>query len=170
MVKVPPHLKTTAKGIDSSIAVSGRLQGPVQSGDSIEGTSGNGPVLLVRQADGGRVSQQLFHARIDLVFQPRQKPESPDWFIRAEVVGNSDSKRIIVPADAVRQHFYPGLAYDGRESLYKVLSVDENATLAGLRLAWRVRTVAARLSETRLFTFNGIRLPDPNPNMSVDEV
>lgn len=23
---------------------------------------------------------------------------------------------------------------------------------------------------TRLFTFNGIRLPDPNPNMSVDEV
>jgi PRTRC genetic system protein C len=23
---------------------------------------------------------------------------------------------------------------------------------------------------TRLFSFNGIRLPDPNPNMSVDEV
>jgi PRTRC genetic system protein C len=23
---------------------------------------------------------------------------------------------------------------------------------------------------TRLFTFNGIRLPDPNPSMSVDEV
>jgi PRTRC genetic system protein C len=23
---------------------------------------------------------------------------------------------------------------------------------------------------TRLFTFNGIRLPDPNPNMSVEEV
>jgi PRTRC genetic system protein C len=23
---------------------------------------------------------------------------------------------------------------------------------------------------TRLFQFNGIRLPDPNPNMSVDEV
>lgn len=23
---------------------------------------------------------------------------------------------------------------------------------------------------TRLFTFNGIRLPDPNPNMTVDEV
>ncbi|MFN9298023.1 MAG: PRTRC system protein C, partial [Acidobacteriota bacterium] len=23
---------------------------------------------------------------------------------------------------------------------------------------------------TRLFTFNGIRLPDPNPSMTVDEV
>ena len=146
MVKVPPHLKSAAKGIGSSIPVPGTLQGLGHSGDSEERTSGNEPVLFLRQADGGRASQQILSARIDLVLQPRQRSKSQDWVIRAEVGGASELKTIIFSADAVRQHFYPGTARDGRECLYKVLSTDKSANLDGLRLAWRVKTVAARLS------------------------
>lgn len=146
MVKVPPHLKSTAKGIGSSIAVPGSLQGLVHSSDSAERTSGNEPVMFLRQADGGRASQQILSARIDLVFQTRQRSISQDWFIRAEVGGVSELKTIIFSADAVRQHFYPGTARDGHECLYKVLSADKSANLDSLRLAWRVKTVAAQLS------------------------
>jgi hypothetical protein len=145
-VEGAPLLKSTANGIGSSDAVPSTLQGLVHSGDLEERTRWNEPVLSLRQADGGRASQQLLCARIDLVFQPRQKSESPDWFIRAEVGGTSELKNIMFSADAVRQHFYPGSARDGRACLHKLLSTDESANLNGLRLAWRVKTVAARLS------------------------
>lgn len=146
MVKVPPHLKSTAQGVGSSSAIPGALQDLVHSGSFEERTSGNEPVLLVRQEDGGRASQQLLCARIDLISQPRRKSKSPDWFIRAELCGASKLKTIIFSADAVRQHFYPGSVRDGRACLYRLLSTDESANLNGLRLAWRVKTVAARLS------------------------
>jgi hypothetical protein len=115
-------------------------------GKSIEQLSGNGSAWIVRQPDSGRRTRAILYAPIGPIFQPKRIAESSNWFIEAGVQGESNLKRIILSADDVRRHFYPGSGSDGRDSLYEILSVDETSNLGGLRLAWRVKTVAARLS------------------------
>jgi hypothetical protein len=118
----------------------------VPAGKSIERMSVNGSVWIVRQPESAQRTQSTLYAPFGLIFQPKRIAESSDWFIEAGVQGESNLKRIVLSADAVRKHFYPGSGSDARESLYEILTVDETSNLAGLRLAWRVKTVAARLS------------------------
>jgi hypothetical protein len=115
-------------------------------GKSIEQMPGNGNVLIACPPDSGRMSAVILYARIGQVAQPRQRTDSSDWFIKAEVGGKSELKSIILSVDAIKQHFYPGSGSDGSLPLYGILSTDENSNLAGLRLAWRVKTVGACLS------------------------
>ncbi|MDX2267526.1 MAG: hypothetical protein NW208_05430 [Bryobacter sp.] len=118
----------------------------VQEGKSIERMSVNGSVWIVRQPDSGQRTRPTLYAPIGPIFQPKRIAESSDWFIEAGVQGENKLKRIILSAADVRRHFYPGLGSDGRDSLYEILSVDETCNLGRLRLAWRVKTVAARLA------------------------
>jgi hypothetical protein len=53
---------------------------------------------------------------------------------------------MILSIECVKRHFYFGSAGDGRDCPYGLLAVDRYASVAGLRLSWRVKTVAARLS------------------------
>lgn len=59
---------------------------------------------------------------------------------------NGELKRIILSIECVKRHFYFGSAGDGRDYPYEVLAVDRYASVAELRLAWRVKTVAVHLS------------------------
>ncbi len=136
----PPNLPS------SGLEVPELLLRHVPMGKSIEQLSGNGSAWIVRQPDSGRRMRAILYAPIGPIFQPKRIAESSNWFIEAGVQGESNLKRIILSADDVRRHFYPGLGGDGRDSLYEILSVDETSNLGGLRLAWRVKTVAARLS------------------------
>lgn len=131
---------------DSSHQVPLLLQKFVRQGQRVEWLSEDGTVLLVRPATGGHDSRELAYARIGPVSPLRQRAESKEWFIAGGVRGNVELKRIILSIDSVKQHFYFGSAGDGRAYLYKLLSVDRNANIAELRLAWRVKTVAAHLS------------------------
>jgi hypothetical protein len=136
----PPNLPS------SGLEVPELLLHHVPMGKSIEQLSGNGSAWIVRQPDSGRRTRAILYAPISPIFHPKRISESSDWFIEAGVQGESNLKRIILSADAVRRHFYPGLGSDGLGSLYEILSVDETSNLGGLRVTWRVKTVAARLS------------------------
>jgi hypothetical protein len=87
----------------------------------------------------------IIHLEIEAVFPPRHKRDSSEWCIIADVKHSGELKRLIFSADAVRQYFYPGVARDGRASLYELLQADEALRVVDLRLAWRVRAVGTRL-------------------------
>lgn len=118
----------------------------VRFGDKVERIGGDDKVLLVRSAQGARTSPEILYTRIGPVLPPRQKADPTDWFVVAYVQGTGELKSILLSADAVRQHFYHASGQGHRTSLYEILSTDENTNLAGLRLAWRVKTVGACLS------------------------
>jgi hypothetical protein len=119
----------------------------VRFGDKVERISGDDKVLLVRSAQGAGTSPEILYTRIGPVLPPRQKADPTDWFVVAYVKRTGELKNIFLSADAVRQHFYHASGQGHRTSLYEVLSTDENTNLAGLRLAWRVKTVGACLSD-----------------------
>ncbi|MFN8685763.1 MAG: hypothetical protein ACK50U_07195 [Acidobacteriota bacterium] len=122
------------------------MQKFVRQGQRVEWLSEDGTVLLVRPGTGGHNSRELAYARIGPVSPPRQGAESKEWLIDGEVRGNVELKRIILSIDSVKQHFCFGSAGDGQAYLYELLSVDRDASIAELRLARRVKTVAAHLS------------------------
>lgn len=133
---------------DSSHRVPLLLQRFVRKGDRVERLSEDGATVLVRRATGGPDSRELVFARIGPVSSPRQRAGSREWFIEGEVQSNGELKRIILSIECVKRHFYFGSAGDGRDYPYEVLAVDRYASVAELRLSWRVKTVAARLSST----------------------
>jgi hypothetical protein len=131
---------------DSSHRVPLLLQSFVRKGDRVKRLSEDGAAVLVRRATGGPNSRELVFARIGPVSSPRQRTGSSEWFIEGEVQSNGELKRMILSIECVKRHFYFGSAGDGRDYPYEVLAVDRYASVAELRLAWRVKTVAARLS------------------------
>ncbi|MDL5051735.1 hypothetical protein QQ054_37660 [Oscillatoria amoena NRMC-F 0135] len=118
----------------------------VRFGDKVEPIGEDDKALLVRSAQGARTSPEILYTRIGPVLTSRQKADPTDWFVVAYVQGTGELKSIFLSADAVRQHFYHASGQGRRTSLYEILSTDENTNLAGLRLAWRVKTVGASLS------------------------
>lgn len=131
---------------DSSHRVPLLLQRFVRKGDRVERLSEDGAAVLVRLATGGPNSRELVFARIGPVSSPRQRTGSREWFIEGVVQSNGELKRMILSIECVKRHFYFGSAGDGRNYQYEVLAVDRYASVAELRLAWRVRTVAVNLS------------------------
>jgi hypothetical protein len=115
--------------------------------DKVERIGGDDKVLLVRSAQGARTAPEILYTRIGPILPPRQKADPTDWFVVAYVQGTGELKSIFLSADAVRQHFYHASGQGRRTSLYEILSTDENTNLAGLRLAWRVKTVGACISD-----------------------
>jgi hypothetical protein len=140
-------LKTeTAQDLNEELRVPRLLLPFASSSDSIERLSGDGHLFLVRRAEIRQRRQDVMYARIGQVSNASAKANTSDLCIPLKLEGASDLKRVIVTAEAIKRYFYPKSVCNGGLSLYEVLSADKNANLAALRLAWRVKTVAVRLS------------------------
>lgn len=116
-------------------------------GDKVVRLGVDDKVLLVRSLQVGRKSCEILYARIGPVYPPRKRADSRGWLVMAEVQGATELKSISFSAEAIRLYFYPGSSRDDRTSLYEILSADENANLSELRLAWRVKSLEASISD-----------------------
>jgi hypothetical protein len=90
----------------------------------------------------GRRQQEIYFASIGYVTQPKADKRN-EYFVRAEIAGGRlGVKRIHLPNDAVRDHFYfsnrrrPGCE---EETLFDLLRTPPSASPTDLRLALKVR-------------------------------
>lgn len=86
--------------------------------------------VLIERREGTRVSSLLI-CRASGVGEPVESKPGDEWTLPAKVVGAS--LRVCLTGDAVRSYFYSGA------NLYRILGVSNRATLADLRIAWRLR-------------------------------
>lgn len=103
-------------------------------------SAANTEILAQRQAQRARPQQFLF-ATIGYVGQPKASSNA-GFFVRAELPACSEKpKSLFLSAIALRRYFYLLDNENGRSSLYALLEGPETASLADLRLAWRLRSL-----------------------------
>lgn len=147
MPSEPPQIDGT-KAQDKEPPVPKLLERFLVSGASVERLAGCSETFLVRGVELDGRLQAILHARIGSVSRPSRTSHSSVWCIVATIDGGSDVRTVVFSANAIRQHFYLGLSHDTRESLYEVLAVEKDASFAQLRLAWRIKSLAAQLTGT----------------------
>lgn len=119
----------------------------LQGGDHLRFLGGDTEVLVQRAM--GRRHQQLLHATIGYVGLPKPG-KNGDSFVRAELPNCNDGpKALFLSADALRRYFYL-LDGDAPKSLYRILRVQENATLDQLRFAWRMRSLELQVNDSKV--------------------
>jgi hypothetical protein len=103
-------------------------------------SAANTEALVDRQTQRARPQQFLF-ATVGYVGQPKTS-DSGRFLVRAELPGCSDKPRsLFLSARALRHYFYLLDDEGTRTSLYGLLGAPDSASLAELRLAWRVRSL-----------------------------
>ncbi len=106
---------------------------------------GTGDLLVERSSSRSR-PQCLLYTTIGYVAQPRLSENGAGFLARVELPERAHGpKAMFLSGDAIRRYFY-ALA-DGRaaQGLYALLGASETATLADLRMAWRVRELESGL-------------------------
>lgn len=92
-------------------------------------------------------SKQLYFARIGYVAQPKSDKRG-DLFLRAEVPESALGVRALHLSNAaVSDYFYPLGQRPGERTLYDILKVTQKASLADLRLSYRLRRIELETSE-----------------------
>ena len=100
----------------------------------------NTEILIRRQETRARTQQFLF-GTIGYVSRPKAS-DSAGYLVRAELPNCSDKpKSLFLSANAIRRYFYLLDSEACRLSLYALLGVPETVSPAGLRLAWRLRSL-----------------------------
>lgn len=91
--------------------------------------------------------QQFLHADIGYASLPKPG-NSGEPLIRTDLRRCERVKALFLFASAVRRYFYL-LDSDKSQSLYEILCVPETATLDELRVAWRMRSLELRASNSK---------------------
>jgi hypothetical protein len=89
----------------------------------------------------------MLHARIGPVTQPKFNAQLDTWFVRASVEGATDLNTLFLSGESVARYFY-GVGRDpAGGNLYAMLGVPVGTESAGLRLAWRLRSISSEIAE-----------------------
>ena len=144
----------------------------LRSGDDVRLGSHSSPIgeYLATQNSLHRKARQLYFGRIGCVTQPRSDKRG-EFFVRADVMEGGLGIRVLhLPNSAVRDYFYffsPRADETPQPTLYEALRTPRSATLADLRLSYRIRRIeletgdAARSEMQRIErAFNLLAHPD----------
>jgi hypothetical protein len=98
-------------------------------------------ILIERGANRSR-SIQLLYATIGYAGLPKEREGGLGFFVRADLPDCSTGpKSLFLPGADIRRYFYLLDADTNRQTLCDLLQVSDSASLADLRLAWRVRSL-----------------------------
>ena len=103
---------------------------------------------ILIQRSTGRQHRQLLHATIGYVALPKPG-KNGEAFVRAELPDcKVGPNALFLSEGALRRYFY---LLDGEElhSLYRLLRVQETATLDQLRFAWRMRSLELKVGDSK---------------------
>ena len=118
----------------------------LQRRDQLRFLGANTEILI--QHPTGRRHQQLLHATIGYVGLPKPG-KNGEAFVRAELPEcKQGPKALFLSEGALRRYFYL-LDGDEPQSLYRLLRVQETATLSQLRFAWRMRSLELQVSASK---------------------
>ena len=156
-------LKTNPKGCKTecvfadgtSILVSNFLASFLRAGDDLLFSldleaADSSTEIYIRSANPDAQRRDLFQTRIGYASQPR-KDKRNNLFIPAEVLNSRlGISAIYLPNETLRDYFYVGnrhRAWDRQPSLYELLRVNRNASVAELRLGFKLRTLELRSAQ-----------------------
>jgi curved DNA-binding protein CbpA len=140
-----------------SILLSNSIGAPIQSGDEINfplptDSAETGSEVYVHKTSLSGRSRDLYQAPISYATQPKADKRDR-FYVRAEVSkGGLGICSIHLPCEVIRDYFYVSARGQRREcqtSLYDVLRITPAASLAELRVAFRLRQLELRASATR---------------------
>lgn len=69
----------------------------------------------------------------------KEREGGSGFFVRADLPNSSAPKTLFLPGEDIRRYFYLLDCDANRQTLYELLQTSDSASLADLRLAWRVR-------------------------------
>ncbi len=114
----------------------------LRPGDSLAFLADSRTEILIERRGFRSRSTQLLYVTIGYVGLPKQRDNGAGFFVRADLPNCSTGpKALFLPGADIRRYFY---LLDGdahRKTLYDLLRVSDLASLADLRLAWRVRSL-----------------------------
>lgn len=149
----PTGAKTECLFADgTSILVSNFLASFIRAGDELLFPLGHeatdvGTQIYIRKTHPKERRWDVFQAEIGYATQPR-KDKRNNLFVSAELHGRRlGIVSVQIRCEALRDHFYVGnrhRAWDRQPSLYELLQVDRSASLAELRLAFKLHTLELR--------------------------
>lgn len=169
MSNVVPELES-ANNANAPVPIPEFVSRLLRRGDDVQRLPGDGTAILIRPAQRSGRFRELLHARIGRVLRPKRYADSSDWFVKAEIDGSTELRSLIVSADGLKRYFYAGSTEGGQATFYSSIGVSETASLAELRLAWRMKSVStslsgdARLKNQAERAFNILAHPDIRTN------
>jgi hypothetical protein len=102
---------------------------------------GPAEILIERGANRSRPIQ-LLYATIGYAGLPKEREGGSGFFVRADLPNcSAGPKALFLSGEDIRRYFYLLDGDANRQSLYDLLQVSDSASLADLRLAWRVRSL-----------------------------
>jgi hypothetical protein len=159
----------------ATIFLSNSLGGHIRPGDEIDfplptESAEAGTEIYVRKPSSGGRGRDLYQAPISYAAQPKADKRDR-FYIRAEVpAGRLGISSIHLPCEVVRDYFYVATRrqpWARQTSLYDVLRITPTASLAELRVAFRLRQLELRAasasnrdSAALERTFNILAQPD----------
>ena len=139
------------------ILLSNFLGALIRPGDEINfplanDSAGAGTEIYVRKASSSGGGRDLYHAPISYAAQPKADRRER-LYVRAEVpTSRLGISSIHLPCEVLRNHFYVATRHHPWErqmSLYDALRITPTASLAELRVAFRLRQLELRAAATR---------------------
>jgi hypothetical protein len=157
-------VKTHPKGANTecvfadgtSILVWNFLASLIRTGDNLLfalelETADSSTDIYVRNTNPGTKRRDLFQTRIRYTSKPRRDKRN-NFFVSAEVSNpRLGISTIYLSSETLRDYFYVGnrhRAWDRQPSFYELLQVDRHASLAELRLTFKLRTLELRTVQT----------------------
>jgi hypothetical protein len=141
----------------SSVLVSNFLGALIRAGDEISfpmanDSAGAGTEIYIRKTSSSGRSRDLYQAPVSYATKPKADKRDR-LYVRAEVSkGGLGISSIHLPCKMIRDHFYVSSRHQRWErqtSLYDVLRITSTASLAELRVAFRLRQLELRAAATR---------------------
>jgi hypothetical protein len=102
--------------------------------------AGRAEVLVERRANRGQ-PVQLLYATVGYASLPKERHGQSGFVVRAELPLSSAPKTLFLSGEDIQRYFYLRHGEANRPTLYDLLQMSDSASLADLRLAWRVRSL-----------------------------
>jgi curved DNA-binding protein CbpA len=140
----------------SSVLVSNFLGALIRPGDEISfpmanDSAGAGTEIYIRKTSSSGRSRDLYQAPISYAAKPKADKRDR-LYVRAEVSkGGLGICSIHLPCEAIRDYFYASTRrqrWECQTSLYDVLRITSTASLAELRVAFKLRQLELRAAAT----------------------
>jgi hypothetical protein len=141
----------------SSVLLANFLGALIRPGDEISfplanDSAGAGTEIYIRKTSSSRRGRDLYQAPISYAATPKADKRDR-LYVRAEVSkGGLGISWIQLPCDVIRDYFYVSTRrqrWERQTSLYDVLRISSAASLAELRVAFKLRQLELRAAATR---------------------
>jgi hypothetical protein len=138
------------------VLVSNFLAAQIRPGDEVElplvlDSPDARPELYVHKKSTSARKRDVYQVSISYAAHPKSDRRE-QLFVRAEVSeGHMGMSALHIPCDLIRDYFYVakrGEAWDRQVSLYEMLRIPSSASLAELRLAFKLRELELRIDQS----------------------